>query len=237
MPSIRQIISTLAVLYFCFSCPAYAEELPLPARPHIVVKGIGEVEQVPDIVTLYLEVSATAGNFSAAKQQVDVIVAKAIQAAKKYGVKAADINASKIQAAPQYEWQNQQRTYKGERITRQLAVKSTQPDNYNDLIEGLLAAGISRLQNVELSFSDRDKLEAEAMRLALRDAHRQAQTIAAELHIKLGEIYQVAPLSAAPTMRTFAMAAAEPKAERAPLELAKQRVEQQVRVVYLLPNH
>lgn len=236
MSGIKQFVISLAVFFLGLSSWAQAAELPLPDRPHIVVEGHGEVRQVPDIITLHMQVSATAKNFSAAKQQVDGNIARAIQAAKRFNVKAADINASKIQAAPQYEWQNQQRIYKGERITRQLEVRLTRPDDYNDLVEGLLDAGITRLQNIQLAFSNRDQLQEEAMKRALRDAHRQAQIIASELHVKLGKIFQVAPQATAPIVRPMDMVAAQSKSERAPLKLAGQTVEQTVRVVYLLPN-
>lgn len=236
------IYRLLAYSVFCLaaiiSTATDAGDLPLPAQPHLVVQGLGEVEQVPDLITLHLDVSATAENFSAAKQQVDSIIGKAIKAAKKYGVGNDDINASKINAAPQYEWDNQQRIYKGEMVSRQLEVTLKKPDSYNDLVEALLGAGITRLQNVELGFSHKVELEAAALKLALDNAQQQAKTIAQHLHTQLVMLYQVAPLSAESIERPMAMAAIEMSArsEQAPLTLAKQKVQQRVQIIYLLPE-
>lgn len=214
-----------------------ARELPLPDQPHLLIEGHGLVEQVPDIVRIRFEVAATAKTLSAAKQEVDRIVALAVSAAKKYRVKPDNINASKIQAAPQYEWRNQQRSYTGERVSRQVAIKLTDSDRYNALVEALLAAGVTSLQPVQLEFSQLNKLEARALVLALDDAKQQAQTITEHLGLSLGTVFQVAPVSQPVTMPRLAMSARAEQADNsAGLKLGKQAVEQRIRVVYLLAN-
>ncbi len=236
-PISSRIFSPLLLLSSLGFAPfAPAAELPLPDRPHLVVEGRGEVEQVPDRVTLQLEVFATADSFSAAKREVDAIVAKAIEGAKQQGVDRDDIDASKVHASPQYEWNNQKREYKGEQVRRQLAITLNRPDNYNDLVEALLAAGVSRLQNVTFDFSNREALEAKALRKALDHARQQAQVIADQLNTELGAIFQVAPVTDGPVVHHLEMAAARSDTKSAPLELSKQRVQQQVRVVFLLPR-
>ncbi|MGK0500470.1 MAG: hypothetical protein ACJAYG_002120 [Oceanicoccus sp.] len=216
-----------------FSSSLVASELPLPEQAHIVVNGYGSVEQVPDIIKLRFEVNATADSFAAAKNTVDTTVAKAINAATQQGIHADDINASKISAAPQYDWEDRLRIYRGERVNRQIEIKLTDVSRYNALVEGLLAAGISRLQPVQMDFSQRQQLQQLALTHALDDAKLQAETIAKHLGTKLDGVFQIAPQQRGMGGHRLAMAA-DTSLKQAELKPSKQILEQRVRVVYLL---
>lgn len=233
----RLAVTSAFVIAACFHGSLYADEFPLPTSPHVVVVGEGEIEKVPDVVNLTLQISHTAQNFEEAKKQTDYVVGKVIIAAKDRGVLMDDINASKIHAVPQFEWQDQQRVYKGEQVNRTVAIKLGQVDRYNDLVDALLAAGITRLQSADFAFSDRKKLEADALELAMDDAEAQAKTIAKHLRMKLEKPFQVTPIATAAVRPMLEMAAmansakAEPQGELKP---GKQTVTQRVRIVYLL---
>ncbi|MFT5691427.1 MAG: hypothetical protein ACI92E_000756 [Oceanicoccus sp.] len=234
----RILVATATLLIFAIhTFSLRASEFPLPDNPHIIVNGHGHIEQVPDKAILRFEVSAIAANFSLAKQSVDEIISRAIKAAKKNHVDEDDINASKINASPQYDWHEKTRSYKGERVSRQVEVRLTNIEHYNSLVEGLLKSGISRLQPVELDFSDRKSLESKALIIALDDAKRRANTMAEHLGTKLKGIFQIAPLEHNTMVSRMAMrATAESSSDKAPLKPGKQTIRQQIRVIYLLDN-
>lgn len=212
-----------------------AADFDQPRHPHIIVSGYGALEQIPDVINVRFTVSATATSLALAKQQVDTIVGKAIKAARQQSVDKEHINASKINASPQYEWVNNQRQYRGEQVNRLVEVKLVNAERYNDLIEGLLAAGISQLQPVELSYSNRETLEAKALTLALDDARQKASLMAEHLGSKVGRVYQIAPQQHHSPISRLAMSARESSAkDAAPLSLGKQTIEQQVQVIFLL---
>ncbi|ARN74054.1 SIMPL domain-containing protein [Oceanicoccus sagamiensis] len=230
--NIALLALTVLLLHPLYSTAA---DLPLPDDPHIVVNGYGMVEQVPDIIVLSFEVSAVKENFSAAKDTVDAIIAKAVVAARDQGIEDDKINASKINAAPQYEWQNKNRVYKGERISRQVQLTLNEAERYNALVDGLLAAGISRLQPVKLDFSQRDALENKALNLALDDAKNKAQSMAKHVGTKVKAVFQIAPVDQGRRYERMAMSADMAGNEKkAGLKLGRQSIEQRIRVVYLL---
>jgi uncharacterized protein YggE len=227
-------ILCIGLLLLVFTSTSNAE-LPLPKQAHIIVNGYGATDQIPDLIIIRFEVAATAKNFSLAKQSVDGTIAKAINATKKQGVAEDNINASKINASPQYEWQDKDRVYKGERVSRQVEIKLTEANRYNDLVDALLAAGISRLQPVQLDFTLRDELENKALLLALDDAKQKAQSMAEHLGSSIGRVFQIAPLERARFSNRMAMAVSEDSGnDKSPLKLGKQKLEQKIRVVYLL---
>ncbi len=212
-----------------------ANNYPLPHVPHLVVEGRGVIEETPDTVTVRFEINATAKDLATAKQQVDVIVSNAIKAAKSQRIKDDNINASKIQAFPQYEWQQQTRVYKGERVSRQVSVTLTDSDRYNDLVEALLKAGINRLQSVEMDFSKRKKLEKDALNLALDDAKEQAIAISNRSGAVMTAIYQIVAIEPEHGIQPMMeMTAARSQTDAGGLKLGKQKIEKRVRVVYLL---
>jgi uncharacterized protein YggE len=225
----------LVLLYLLSPSLLFATELPLPDKPHLIIEGRGSVTAVPDIVRIQFEVSATEKDLVTAKQLVDGIVGKAIQAARQQKLGDDQISASKIQAAPQHDWSNQNRIYTGEHVSRQVELTLTEADRYNALVEGLLAAGVSRLDSVELDFSQRHALEEKALALALDDANRQAQSISRHMGITLGKIFQISQLTNQAPLAHMAMrAVAEDSGDKAPLTLGKQPLEQWVRIIYLL---
>jgi uncharacterized protein YggE len=232
----RLKIVLLTLTTFFFHHPLMmAAELPLPDKPHIVVNGYGVIEQVPDIIVLSFEVSTVKENFSTAKDSVDSTIAKAIAAAQEQGITEDDINASKINAAPQYEWQNKNRIYKGERVSRQVELTLTEADRYNALVDGLLAAGISRLQPVRLDFKERAALENQALNLALDDAKQKSAAMAQHVGTSIKSVFQIAPVDQGRRFERMAMSADMGSAEKkAGLKLGKQSIEQRIRVVYLL---
>ena len=212
-----------------------AEPFPLPDQPHIIANGLGAIEKTPDIVTLRFNVSAKAESLSAAKKTVDNIVAKAIAAATKNAVIKDHITASKLSAYPQYEWKNSTRRYVGEQVDRLVEIKLTKTKRYNGLVDGLLSAGVTRLQPAQLDFSQREKLESDALLVALDNARNKARAMANHLGAELGEIYQIAPVDQHQRVQSLSMRAnSESNMPSAPLSLGKQKIEQRVQVVFLL---
>ena len=209
---------------------------PLPDVPHIVVEGRGEVKAVPDIITIEFEINRTAKTLAEAKTQVDQLAAKAIAAAKKHAVKAEDIQASKIQASPKYEYRAQQRVYVGEQVKRQFAVTLRKPKHYNALVDGLLSNGVSRFQSIKTDFSQREVLEKQALGLAIKNAKQQAEAISEFSQASIHSIYQVVAIeTGGPVYARMEMSAmADNKRTSAPLELGLQPIEKRVRVVYQL---
>lgn len=218
-----------------FANSAFAQ-LPLPNKPHIVVEGKGQLTQIPDIAIVRFEIDATRGSLSDAKQIVDTGIAKAIKAAQASGIVEDDINASKIQAQPQYQWREKNRQYMGERVSRQVELTLRDTQRYNELVEALLKAGVSRLQNTTLTFSQLDQLEQQALMLALDDAKQKAQLMAKHLDSDIDGVFQIAPVGDRARVYGMEMRAADAGMAKAKLKVAKQQIEQKIRVVFFLKD-
>lgn len=229
------LLSALALLAtISFSTEAQTE-LPLPNQPHVVVNGYGYVEAVPDVVRLRFQVTATAKSFKLAKQSVDAIVGKVFAVAAVQHIPKKQIDAAQISASPQYQWQQKQRIYQGEQVSRQIEITLMNTSRYNDLVNALFDTGIQRLSSVQVDFQQRQTLQQRALIKALDNATQQAKAISQHLAMQIKTVYQVAPRQQRQTMNRLAMSAeSKSKSEPIGLVLTKQKLEQHVRVVYLL---
>lgn len=216
------------------SLPLQAEPLPLPPQAHIVLEGLGELERIPDIVELDVDVRETAENFKAAKKAVDDIISAAISAALEQKVAVDDIDASQISATPQYRWQDKEKIYLGEQVSRQLHIRLKRPENYNALVDALLSSGVSRLNSIRFTFSNQAELEKLALQLALDNARQKALEIASHMNIRLGPVFQVAPVGPVAYPRSQMLQMADAESADPKLKPGKQTIRQKIRVVYLL---
>lgn len=216
---------------------AQATELPLPDQPHIVVDGRGEVVTVPDRVKIMLHVEETAKTLSDAKVAVDKRVQQIIEVAKAQGLMDTQINASRIAASPQYRWDDGKQVYLGEQIRREIELTLDDVSRYNQLVNGLLETGLTRLDNTRLEHKEQEALEAQALTKALDDAKMRAEAISKHLGTPLDGVFQIAPVGSQPQhygrmeMRSAKM---EKDEGAGGLQIAEQTIEQQIRVVFLL---
>lgn len=211
-----------------------------PDAPHIVVNGVGEVEMIPDKVIVNVSVEHKADTLLAAKQQADNDITRLIAAASESGVADDDIDASTIQAFPEFNDDDGQSIHAGYRVTRYLELTLRDVNGYATLMENLAANGISRIDSTRFEFSEANAVEDEALKQALKDARRRAEALAAALDSEIGDVYRISnrggsanpqpryPLQA---LMVTADAATPPSAS---LQVAKRTISRQVEVVFYL---
>lgn len=216
----------------------------LPAERHIAVAGQGYVEAVPDIATVHVSVEHLAANLLQAKTRVDEVTAntiRAIRAASALGIKEDDIIASDIQASPQYDWTEKGQVYKGEHVARTISVTLRKIDLYGKLVHTLIKAGITRINNIELDFSNREQLQNKALEKAIANIKEKARVIAAAFGAKTGKVYKISeippPSIFEPQMeRLQAMKAADSTEGSDSLKVGKQKLYQEIQAVFYLQD-
>lgn len=206
----------------------------LPEGPYVRVQGQGEVEAMPDLVIVQVDVSRTAPTSTQAQTQVEAIAAKVTAAARKFGIKGDDLDASGIQIQPEYDWKDGERQLRGQRVSRQFELTLRDRTQYGALIEALAAADITAIQNIRFDFSNRVELFRQAEQKAATAAREQAQNLAQSFDARLGAIYSIDANSSQPTPlpRPEMMMAARAKSDSAPVEVSKQKIEARVSAVF-----
>lgn len=203
----------------------------------ITVQAQGYVEAVPDMLTLPLSVRETAETTAKARKAADKRVAQVTKLARAADIDEDDIDTSRLSAHPEYQWQDQQRVYKGETVRRDITLKLRDLDNYPQLMQALSELDLASISPPQLGHSDLEGLEIRALKNAMQRARKKARAIAKQAGDSLGDLKSVREsgggLSRPMPMRAAMMDSAAK--ESAPeFNFASSRIEANLEVSYTL---
>lgn len=224
-----------------FLLPAVVMADGLPQAPYIQVSGHGEVHAAPDLLRVAITLEKTGMDASAARADVEARAAKVLALARKLGLADKDIDAASVSVYPEYEWHagpngGGKQVLTGQHVTRSIMLTLRDIVRYGELVDGLFAAGVTRLDSVNPDTSARAKLQQQALALAVGDAHAKAAALAAGATLSLGSVYSIAEAGESRGPRPLMMAAASRDAGAAAPEYLDGEIEidADVQVYYLI---
>jgi uncharacterized protein YggE len=163
----------------------------------ILVTGQGFVDAEPDMAKLRVNITATAPSIDDAKSQVDNRYRAAVEALTAVGVPDEDIEGTGLRAQKEYEWSDNKRLYKGERVIRFLNITLRDINLYGEVLDALVEAGISAVDQTTMGFSDENALRQGALGVAADNAKANADFLARRLGRKLGKVVRITDQSGA----------------------------------------
>ena len=199
-----------------------------PSTTRITVTGNGTVNATPNRASFNFGVqtqSATAaGALSRNAEQARAI----INALKKAGIDASDIQTTQVSLWPQT-------TNDGRQITGYQASNSVQVTaalgKAGDLVDAAVGAGANNVDGPSLDTSDKTSLYADALKKAVANAKTKAQALAAGSGLTLGGIVKVTEGGGQPIPLPYAAADAV-RSAAPPIEAGTQQIQATVTVTY-----
>lgn len=194
--------------------PAAACADGLPQTAYIHVTGHGEVLAVPDILRVSVTLEQTGMDAKAARAEVEGRAAKVLALARSLDVADKDITAPSVTVYPQYEWHQStgssggKQVMVGYHVTRAIALTLRDVSRYGDLVDGLFAAGVTRLDSVVPDTSKREALQRQAQAQAVADARSKAENLADAADVPLGGLFSLSDVSESRAPRPLMMATA-----------------------------
>jgi uncharacterized protein YggE len=190
-PPVILIAALLLVPSVCF---AQRDLSPRPDGRFITVTGEAEINVVPDkaIITL----GATHRDLSVIKSKaaIDGFVSRFTEIAKKYGIKAKDIQSDYINIQPEYkDWTKE--TFLGYSTHRRFIITLTDMTKFDSLISDMIAAGATEIENVQFQTSDLRKYRDDARVAAIKAASEKANLLASQLDAKVGKPYDITEIA------------------------------------------
>jgi uncharacterized protein YggE len=199
----------LIMIFFC-SVASQAQEQKLV--PQISVSGEGKIKAIPDQVFISIAVETKGTNATDVKKQNDTTIEKVLQFITKFKVPKSDVQTKSVSLNPQYDYEKKKRNYNATQTIEILLKNILQ---YDALMEGLVDAGINRINLVEFKTSKLTEYQSEARKLAMKEAKSKAEDYVSVLGQKVGKAititdntqnYYPQPMYA---MKTMAMDQAE----------------------------
>jgi len=163
--------------------PVHAQQ---PGGIHVT--GVGEVQVVPDLARISLEVRREGVDAAALKTELDTATRAVLALTRELDIDERDVTAAAISIYPRYRQRDGESVVDGVVASRAITITLRELDHVGDLVNGALSRGINGVNGIELDASDRAALEREALDRAIDDATRQAGQIAARFRVGLGPL-------------------------------------------------
>ena len=169
---------------------------PYPDGPHVVANGEGKVSVAPDQVTIDLSADVHNPDAGLAKQSVDRSINALLKVAPRYNLAPADITASDLSLAEDSDTDdNGRRISNGFHASRQVTITLHDVERLNAVLDAAVAAGVSKVGNIEFSSSHADDLRLQARAKAAADARAKATDLAKSFNATLGPVYSIDSVS------------------------------------------
>lgn len=201
----------------------------------IAVSGQGRITVTPDLaqITLGVEVSdpSAVKAQQTAASQMDAVVAKL----KELGVADKDIQTSRYDLSPEYDYSTKTPVLKGYRATNLVVVKIRDVSKVGPVLDAITSSGATRIQGISFSVSDPTAATTQGRDAAMKDARAKADQLAAGAGVSVGTPIYIEEVSSTPPPAVDIAPRAAPAAGAAPstpISVGTQEVQVMVRVVF-----
>lgn len=161
----------------------------------ISVSAEGKVTAVQDLATVTIGVMSQGTTSADVKDQNNKKINKIIEFIKAQGIKDEDIKTSQFTFYPQQDWRSGAPVITGYQSDQTVTVKVRGIDKSQDVLEkildGAVNTGANQIQGVNFSFENSDALQQQARKLAIDNAKKKAQELAAEAGLTLGKVVSI----------------------------------------------
>ncbi|MHC0443170.1 SIMPL domain-containing protein [Flavobacterium sp. 3-210] len=201
----KKLVLFLTIMFMTMSYGQETKQIPL-----INVNGEGKVKVAPDQVCISATVETKGNNAKDVKKQNDEKMDAVLKFIKKMNIPTADFKTKQVALNPQYDYEKKKTSYNATQ-TVEIIVKDL--SKYDELMEGLVQQGINRIDRVTFESSKEVQLQAEARKLAMKDAKAKADDYVSVLGQKVGkafvisdnsQVYHPQPMYAAMRMKESA---------------------------------
>ena len=173
-----------ALFIMIILCSTLSQAQELKPVPQISVSGEGKIKVIPDQVFISIAVETKGTNATDVKRQNDASIEKVIEFITKFKVLKGDFQTKNVSLNPQYDYEKKRRNYNATQTIEILLKNSTQ---YDAFMDGVVDAGINRIDLVEFKSSKLQEYQSQARKLAMKEAKSKAEDYVSVLNQKVGK--------------------------------------------------
>ena len=181
----KKIFAAILALALLAGFSALADEAELK------VTGTGTVYIQADRASASLGVNLSGEDLGELQQRANNAVAAVIEALKAAGLDEQNIATNYIYISPRYDYSSDVERLVGYSINNSMTITTDQIDNIGTYIDAAFAAGANTFDSINFSVSDDTEARKQALELAVQDAQRKAEVIAAAAGVGLRGIEEI----------------------------------------------
>ncbi len=231
-------IIALAAIALSACGPATIVANPLPPQRTLVVAGTGMVQMTPDIAYINIGVHTEKPTAADAVAENNTQTQQVVNAIKAAGVDPKDIQTTNFSIYPntQYDPQTNQRTSTTYVVDNTVNVTVRKLDQLGDMLDAAVNSGANNVNSVQFDVFDKSQYLKQARTQAVKDAQTQAQQLASDSGVTLGDIQTLSFVNniPMPVMETFGKGGAAPMAAAAavPIQSGQMTLTVTVNITY-----
>ena len=169
--------------------PAVAQQPPAP--PVIVTTGEAVVKQAPDRAWVTIAAESRARTAQEAQRLNTDAMTAVLEKIKASGVAADAIQTSGYNLQPEFDYANGKQTLRGYVARNQVQIRVDALAKTGDVIAAAVATGATNVSGVRFDLKDRDAVEREALRLAVRSARSRADAAALGAGVTIDRVIRI----------------------------------------------
>ncbi len=192
---VATLVLVLIAIFFGIEVVKGFKTTDVNAENTITVDGDAEIFAAPDIATISFGASSTMKELKDAQAEVEKNSSAAIEAVKALGIDTKDIQTTYYNAYPQYDYRCGQfgcggsnGTLTGYQVTQTTTVKVRDLAKVSQIIGAVGTAKVSDIQGPNFDIENKDALQTEARKEAIKEAKEKAKILADQLGVRLGRI-------------------------------------------------
>jgi len=235
-------VLTLILATFFLSNITHAQNAPYCQGPIITMNATGEIESIPDVAEVLLNVKSQAKDEVTALQDLSKNIQEIITVLEDLNIKDQDIRTDSISIRPVYNQRDRQEitTYAG---ASRVYFKTYDIKKITELMNSVMAGSDNLFSSITYSSTNKETLEDQARTKAFKKAHHKAKLYAYLSGNKLGSVCTITENNVQVMPRRFDMARQETMALSSapanisiPIKPGKITTTAQVTLVYQLEN-
>ena len=152
-------------------CAMASQAQEIKPMPMINVAGEGKIKVTPDQVNISVSVESKGVKAADVKKENDIKIDEVIRFIKKMKVDVKDFQTQRVTLNDQYDYQKKKHNYVA---TQTIVILLKDLSKYDELMEGIVDAGINNISNVDFKSSKLEIYKSDARKLAMKDAKAKA---------------------------------------------------------------
>ena len=174
---------------------ASAQQAPVGQRdtqqPVVVTTGEGVVQATPDRAWITVSAESRAANPRDAQRKNAEAMKPVHDRLRAAGIPEDAIRTTVYDLQPDWDYSNNRRVLRGYVARNTIDVRIDDADRVGELLDIVVSAGATSVENIRFDLKDRDRLAREALRLAVADARARAAAAAAGAGMMIDRIIRI----------------------------------------------
>lgn len=149
----------------------------------VSASGEGVIRATPDIAVISLGVETNNKEMTKAQSENNELMNDIMAELKNQGIQEKDIKTNNYSVYPEYDWDNNTQIFRGYKVVNTVSVKIRKIDNTGKVLDAVAAKGANRVNGIQFTVEETDKLYEEALKLAVKNAEEKAKVMIGEFGI------------------------------------------------------